>query len=70
MQRCLNMRKEEESVGFTLAEKFFALLIILLGAILIYNTVTTPALTYPIFFVAGGLALIILGVFMFFARTR
>lgn len=64
------MRREEESVGFTLAEKFFALLVILIGSILVYNTVTTPALTYPILFLAGGLALIILGVFMFFARTK
>jgi len=32
---------EEEVTGFTIAEKFFALLIILIGAIVIYSTTTT-----------------------------
>jgi len=60
---------EGESVGFTIAEKFFALLIILIGAIIIYSTSTTPALVYPLFFSVGGLALVLLGIFMILAKA-
>jgi len=60
----------EDSTGFTIAEKFFALLIILIGAIVVYVTVTSSDLTYPIFFATGGLALIVLGVFMILAKTE
>ena len=67
------MTKEgEESVGFTIAEKFFALLVILIGAMVIYYTTTSPILStrYPIMFVVGGLALIVLGVFMILAKVK
>ncbi len=61
-----------ESVGFTIAEKFFALLVILIGTLVIYYTTTSPVLSnrYPIMFVTGGLALIILGVFMILAKVK
>jgi hypothetical protein len=59
-----------DSTGFTIAEKFFALLIILIGAIVVYITTTSPNLTYPIFFATGGLALIVLGVFMVLAKAE
>jgi hypothetical protein len=64
-------REEGESVGFTVAEKFFALLIILIGAIVVYITLTSPDLSnrFPVLFAAGGLALIVLGVFMILAKT-
>jgi hypothetical protein len=61
---------EEESTWFTIAEKFLALLIILIGAIVVYNTVTSPSIVFPIFFSVGGLALIVLGVFMILAKTK
>ena len=64
------MSREEESIGFAIAEKFFALLIILIGAIVIYNTTTSPGLIYPVFFVAGGFALVVLGVFMILAKSQ
>jgi hypothetical protein len=64
-------KEEGESAGFTIAEKFFALLIILIGAIVVYATLTSPDLSnsYPVLFAAGGLALIVLGVFMILAKT-
>jgi hypothetical protein len=61
---------EEESTWFTIAEKFLALLIILIGAIVVYNTVTSPSIVFPIFFSVGGLSLIVLGVFMILAKTK
>lgn len=64
------MSAEEESTWFTIAEKFLALLIILIGAIVVYNTVTSPSIVFPIFFSVGGLSLIVLGVFMILAKTK
>ena len=64
------MSREEESAGFTIAEKFFALLIILIGAVVLYNTIISSGLYYPVLFAAGGLALIVLGVFMILAKAR
>lgn len=64
------MSREEDSTGFTIAEKFFALLIILIGAIVVYNTAKSPGLIYPVFFAVGGMALIVLGVFMILAKTQ
>lgn len=63
---------QDESVGFIVAEKFFALLIILVGAIVVYITVTSPDLAnrYPVFFATGGFALVLLGVFMILAKTQ
>lgn len=60
---------EGESMGFTIAEKFFALLIILIGALTIYNTSTSPDLVYPLFFGVSGLALVLLGIFMILAKA-
>jgi len=62
--------REEDSTGFTAAEKLFALLIILIGAIIIYATTNSPSLIYPIFFNIGGIALITLGIFMILAKTQ
>ena len=64
------MSREEDSTSFTIAEKFFALLIILIGAIMIYSTTASPSLTYPIFFNISGIALITLGIFMILAKTQ
>lgn len=64
------MSREGDSAGFTIAEKFFALLIILIGAILVYTTTTSPSLTYPVFFAVGGLALVVLGVVMILAKPH
>ncbi|UCH31954.1 MAG: hypothetical protein JSV05_00720 [Candidatus Bathyarchaeota archaeon] len=63
------MSRGEESVGFTIAEKFFALLIILIGSIVVINTMSSADLQFPIFFIVGGLAFIMIGVIMILAKT-
>ncbi len=61
----------EEPLGLKLTEKFFGLLIILVGAILFYVTYTNiESLMYPVIFIALGAALIVLGVIMVLARTE
>ncbi|MCW3981675.1 MAG: hypothetical protein NWE81_00940 [Candidatus Bathyarchaeota archaeon] len=62
----------EESVGFTIMEKFFALLIIIIGVVVAFNVATTPGLNgiQPISFVAGGLVLVVLGAVMILAKTQ
>lgn len=64
------MSKEEELTGFTIVEKFLALIIILVGAIVVHSATTSPRLAYPILFAVGGLALIVLGAFMILAKTH
>ncbi|MCW3980960.1 MAG: hypothetical protein NWF11_05745 [Candidatus Bathyarchaeota archaeon] len=64
------MSREEESTGFTIAEKFFALIIILIGAIVTYNTATSPSIVYSVIFGVGGLALIALGFLMIIAKAK
>jgi hypothetical protein len=61
---------EEESTWFTIAEKFFALLVILVGAIIIYATMTSAGIMFPVIFAIGGLSLIIIGAFMFLAKAK
>ena len=60
---------EEESMGFTAAEKLFALLIILIGALVIYNVSISPDLVYPLLFSVGGLSLVVLGVIMILVKV-
>jgi len=61
----------EEPLGLKLTEKFFGLLIILVGAIIFYVTYTNiESLVYPIIFLAIGVALIVLGVIMVLARIE
>jgi hypothetical protein len=64
------LSREEDSTGFTIAEKFSALLIILIGAIITYNTTKSPDLPYPVLFAVGGITLIVLGVFIILAKTQ
>ena len=63
-------REEEESTVFTIAEKFFALIIILIGAIVTYNTATSPSIVYSVIFGVGGLALIALGFLIIIAKGK
>jgi hypothetical protein len=53
-------------------EKFFALLIIIIGVVVAFNVATTPGLNgiQPISFVAGGLVLVVLGAVMILAKTQ
>jgi len=66
------MSREGDSTGFAIIEKLFALLIVLIGAILVYNVSTSPGLSarYPVFFALGGLTLVVLGVFMLLAKVQ
>jgi len=58
-------------LGLKLTEKFFGLLIILVGAIIFYVTYTNiKSLVYPVIFIALGVALMVLGVIMILARTE
>jgi hypothetical protein len=61
---------EEDSTWFTIAEKFFALLVILVGAIIIYATATSADVMFPVIFATGGLSLIVVGAFMFLAKAK
>ncbi len=60
---------EEESMGLAIVEKFFALLLILIGALVIYNVSISPDLVYPLLFSVGGLALVVLGVIMILVKA-
>lgn len=69
--------EEEDSVWFTIAEKALGLLIVLIGIIIIYSTTiitysttTTPAIFVSGAFTVGGLAMIIVGAFMFLSKIR
>ncbi|RLI46998.1 hypothetical protein DRO69_01850 [Candidatus Bathyarchaeota archaeon] len=64
----------EEPVGLKVSEKFFGLLIILVGAIIFYVTYTNienlRARAHPVIFIAVGVALIALGILMVLARAE
>lgn len=62
------MSPEEDAAWFTIAEKVFAIFIIIIGAILVYYTAMTSGVAFSIFFSVGGLALIVLGAFMILAK--
>jgi hypothetical protein len=61
----------EEPLGLKVTEKFFGLLLILVGAIVFYVTYTNiESLVYPVIFIALGAALMVLGIIMVLARTE
>ena len=64
------MSRDEDSIGAAIAEKFLALLIILLGSIVVYLTAISPDLTFSLFFAVGGLSLIILGIATIIAKIQ
>lgn len=63
-------RTTETPLGFTITEKLFAILILIIGVMLVYNTVTSPRLTFQALFATGGLVLIILGSVMILAKPQ
>ena len=63
-------RDGDESTGFIVAEKFIALLLILIGAIVTYNTATSPSIVYSMIFGVGGLALVTLGILIIIAKAK
>jgi hypothetical protein len=64
------LSEEEDSTWFTIAEKFFGLLVILIGAIIVYAAVTSSDVMFSAIFATGGLSLIIVGAFMFLAKAK
>jgi len=68
------MSEEEKPMGLTIAEKFFGLLVILIGVITVYFTYTNPpeGIVAPFsgIFIAGGIALIAIGIFLVLAKAE
>lgn len=63
---------KEAPIGLTIMEKLLGLLIILVGFIMFYITYTNVASigSAPTFFLALGIALIVLGVFVLIAKPE
>jgi len=61
----------EEPIGLTAAEKFFGLLIAIIGVIIFYVTYTNlESIIHPFIFLAVGSALIGLGVILVLSRPE
>jgi len=67
---------KQAPIGLTVMEKFFGLLTIIIGALLVYFTYTNPPTSggqvanYSFVFLIAGLALIALGIFLLLARVE
>jgi hypothetical protein len=63
---------EEGSFGITLAEKFFGLLLIFIGALTTYYTLSSASSlgVFTGFFGFLSLILVLLGIFLLIARTE
>lgn len=63
---------EEGGIGITIAEKFFGLILIIVGALATYFTMTsTQALdVYTGFFGLLGIILLVLGLFLIIAKAE
>ncbi|NWF86933.1 hypothetical protein HXY32_03895 [Candidatus Bathyarchaeota archaeon] len=63
---------EEGSFGITLAEKFLGFLLIIIGALITYYTLTSANYlgAYTGFFVFLSLIPLLLGIFLLIARTE
>jgi hypothetical protein len=62
----------EAPVGLTIMEKLFGLILIAIGAITFYVTFTNldSAIGNPLFFLAGALVLVIIGLFLLIASPE
>jgi len=69
---------EEKPVGLAVAEKFFGLLVILIGAVTVYTTHNDPpggivhgeAFPFSVIFTAAGFVLIAIGIFLVLAKAE
>ena len=65
---------EEKPIGLTIAEKFFGLIVILIGALTVYITYNDPpeSVVAPFsgIFIAAGIALIAIGIFLVVAKAE
>jgi len=63
-------------IGLMVAEKFFGLLTLIIGALLVYFTFTSPpesggqVANFSFVFIIAGLALVIFGLFLLLARVE
>jgi len=64
------MSEEGDTFWVSLAEKFFGLLIIIIGAVLLYFTATSTDVlgVFTAFFVLLGIALLAIGVFLLLVK--
>jgi len=65
---------EEKPIGLAVAEKFFGLILVLIGAVTVYITYNNPP-EKPVepfsgIFIAGGFALIAIGIFLVLAKAE
>jgi membrane-bound ClpP family serine protease len=64
------MSNEGDTFWVSLSEKFLGLLLIVIGALMLYYTVTTPDLgTFTAFFGVVSIILLIIGVFLMVVRS-
>ena len=67
---------KQAPAGLTVAEKFFGLLTIIVGVILVYFTYTSPPTSggqvanYSFIFMIAGLALIAFGIFLLLVKSE
>jgi hypothetical protein len=65
---------EEKPIGLTIAEKFFGLIVILIGALTVNFTYNDPpegiAAPFSPIFIAAGFVLIAIGIFLMLAKTE
>jgi len=66
------LSEEEESTGITVAEKFFGLLLAIIGALSIYYSLSSgdALLSFTTFFAVLGLILLVVGIIMIIAKTE
>jgi predicted phage tail protein len=73
--KVMTMSKQAPT-GLTVAEKFFGLLTIIIGALLVYFTYTNPpeiggqAANFSFVFIIAGIALVAFGLFLLLAKTE
>jgi len=65
---------EEKPIGLAVAEKFFGLILILIGAVTAYTTYNNPpgdvVKPFSSIFIAGSFVLIAIGIFLVLARAE
>jgi hypothetical protein len=66
------LSEEEESTGITVAEKFFGLLLAIIGVLSIYYSLSSgdALLGFATFFAVLGLILLVVGIIMIIAKTE
>ena len=64
---------EHMPIGLTVAEKLFGLILIIVGAIVAYSSINPPAGDIRHFsgiFVAVGVVIVVIGIFLFIAKAE